>query len=98
MALAVFWSKRADKKFDKIIGYIEEEWGKHTASLFVKKVYDFLDILSEFPEIGTVEKKDLNIRGFVIVAHLTVFYQIREDKIIILNFYDNRQNPKQKRY
>jgi plasmid stabilization system protein ParE len=61
-------------------------------------LYDFLDVLAEFPEIGTSEKKDLNIRGFVIVAQLTVFYQIREDKIIILNFYDNRQNPKQKRY
>jgi len=80
MALTVFWSKRADKKLDKIIGYIEEEWGKHTASLFVKNLYDFLDILAEFPEIGTIEKKDLNIRGFVIVAQLTVFYQIREEK------------------
>jgi plasmid stabilization system protein ParE len=98
MALEVFWSKRADKKFDKIIGYIEEEWGKHRDSLFVKKVYDFLDILAEFPEIGTIEKNELNIRGFVIVAQLTIFYQIREDKLIILNFYDNRQNPKQKRF
>jgi hypothetical protein len=49
-------------------------------------LYDFLDILSGFPEIGTVEKKDLNIRGFVIVARLTVFYQIRDGNIIILIF------------
>jgi plasmid stabilization system protein ParE len=98
MALEIFWSKRADKRFDKIIEYLEDEWGEHTTSLFVKKVYDFLDILSEFPEIGTIENKELNIRGFVIVKQLTIFYQVRENKIILLNFYDNRQKPKAKRY
>jgi plasmid stabilization system protein ParE len=98
MALDIFWSKRADKRFDSIIGYVEDRWGQHIASLFVRKTYDFLDLLSEFPEIGTVENKDLNIRGFVIVKQLTIFYQIRDSKIIILNFYDNRQKPKNKKY
>lgn len=98
MALDILWSKCADKRFDNILVYLEEEWGDHTTSLFVKKVYDFIDILSEFPEIGTIENKELNIRGFVIVKQLTMFYQIRNSKIIILNFYDNRQKPKAKRY
>ena len=98
MAINIYWSKKADKRFGSIIEYLEDEWGHHTTSLFVKKVYDFLDILSEFPEIGTVEKKELNIRGFVIVKQLTIFYQVREDKIILLNFYDNRQRPKRQRF
>lgn len=98
MALEIFWSKKADQKFDSIIDYLEKEWGEHTTSLFVKKVYDFLDLLSEFPEIGTLEKKSINVRGFVIVKQITIFYQIRDEKIIILNFYDNRQKPKSKKY
>jgi plasmid stabilization system protein ParE len=98
MALKIFWSKKADDKFDKICEYLEEEWGIGSVKIFVKKVYDFLDILVEFPEIGTVENKSLNILGFVIVKQITIFYQIRENKIVILNFYDNRQKPKKKRY
>lgn len=98
MALKIFWSKQVDKHFDFIIAYLEENWGEHTTSLFVKKVYEFLEILSEFPEIGTLENKDLNIRGFVIVKQITIFYQIKNKKIIILNFYDNRQKPKRKRF
>jgi plasmid stabilization system protein ParE len=98
MALDIFWSKSADKRFDSIIQYIEDRWGFHVASLFVKKTYEFLDLLSEFPEIGTVENKDLNIRGFVIVKQLTIFYQLQDSKIIILSFYDNRQKPKNKKY
>ncbi|SHJ68882.1 Plasmid stabilization system protein ParE [Tangfeifania diversioriginum] len=98
MALTIFWSKRADKKFDSIIAFLLEEWGEKVTRSFVKKVYEFLDILQEFPEIGTVENKNRNIRGFVIVKQLTLFYKIQGDKIILLNFFDNRMNPRKIKY
>jgi plasmid stabilization system protein ParE len=98
MALTVFWSKRADHKFDKIIEYLLEEWGEKATKEFVKKVYDFIDILQEFPEIGTLENKGSNIRGFVIVKQLTLFYKISKNGIILLNFFDNRMNPLKRRY
>ena len=96
MALDIFWTKRASKKFDSVLLYLEEEWDETATRAFVKRVYDFLSILSEIPEIGSVEHVERKIRGFVIVKQLTVFYKVREDKIIILNFFDNRQNPKRK--
>jgi plasmid stabilization system protein ParE len=98
MALEIFWSKRADNKFDKILEYINSEWGERVTSAFVKKVYDFLDILVEFPEIGTLENTKRNIRGFVIVKQITIFYKLSGDNIILLNFFDNRQNPKRKKF
>ena len=98
MALTIYWSKRADSKFDSIIEFIHDEWGEVVTKAFVKKVYDFLDILEEFPEIGTLENKERNIRGFVIVRQLTLFYKIQDNKIILLNFFDNRMNPKRKKY
>ncbi len=58
MALAIYWTRRADKKFDQIIDYLFIEWGESVAKAFTRKVYDFLDILSEFPEIGTIENKE----------------------------------------
>ena len=42
MALVIFWSKRADQKFDKIIDYLNKEWGQSVTSAFIRKVYDFL--------------------------------------------------------
>ncbi len=98
MALIIVWSKRADKKFDKIIAYLQNEWGKNATSSFVKKVYDFLDILSEFPEIGTIEHNGRKIRGFTLVKQVNIFYKISGNKIIILNFFDNRQDPKTRRF
>ncbi len=58
MALAIYWTRHADKKFDQIIDYLFIEWGESVAKAFTRKVYDFLDILSEFPEIGTIENKE----------------------------------------
>ena len=98
MALTIFWSKKADEKFDQIIKFLIEEWGEKTTKSFIRKVYDFLEILQEFPEIDTVENKKSNIRGFVIIKQLTLFYKIKQDKIILLNFYDNRMNPRRKKY
>jgi len=98
MALRIFWSKRADIKFDNILGYLTVEWGEKVTSAFVKKVYDFLDILIEFPEIGSLENSERGIRGFVIVKQITIFYKVSGNKIILLNFFDNRQGPKKKKY
>ncbi|MCX6233110.1 MAG: type II toxin-antitoxin system RelE/ParE family toxin [Bacteroidetes bacterium] len=98
MALEIVWSKRADKKFDKILEYLSNEWGNNVTKSFVKKVYDFLDILSEFPDIGTLENGEKGIRGFVIIKQVSIFYIIRNNLIIILNFFDNRQSPNKKRF
>ena len=98
MALEVLWSKRADKKFDKILEYLMLELGERITKSFVNKVYVFLDILAEFPEIGTLENKEKGIRGFTIVEQINLFYKIDDSKIILLNFFDNRQNPKKKRF
>jgi len=96
MALEIFWSKRADSKFDHILDYLQNEWGESVTTAFVKKVYDFLDVLVEFPEIGAIEKPERNIRGFVLSRQITVFYRISRDKIILVNFFDNRQNRNRK--
>lgn len=98
MALKIVWSRRAYQKFDQIISYLIAEWGDKPTKEFIGKVFDFLDILSEYPEIGSIENKEKNISGFTIVKQVNIFYRIKGDRIIILLFFDNRQNPKKKRF
>ncbi|NPA36627.1 MAG: type II toxin-antitoxin system RelE/ParE family toxin [Chlorobi bacterium] len=91
MALTIFGTKRADKKLDQIQKYLVEKRGEVVAKAFTRKVYDF-------PEIGTLENKEKGISGFTIVKQVNLFYRIKEDKIILLTFFDNRQNPKRKKF
>lgn len=98
MALIIHWTRRADHKFDQILQYLLKEWGEGGTQTFVKQVYEFLNIIVEFPEIGTIENRDKEIRGFVIVKQITVFYKITNKKVILLDFFDNRQHPSKKRF
>jgi plasmid stabilization system protein ParE len=98
MALEIHWTRQADRKFSKIIDYLLNEWNSGVTESFVKKVYDTLDTLAEFPDIGTIEHKEKRIRGFTIYKQINIFYKISDNKLIILNFFDNRQSPEKKRF
>jgi len=98
MALEIHWTRQADHKFDQITDYLLNEWNQRVTESFVKKVYDTLDTLAEFPEIGTFELKEKEIRGFTIVKQINVFYKISGNKLIILDFFDNRQSTEKKRF
>ena len=91
MALKVKWSKYADQSFDQILNYLEAEWGENVTRAFVRRTYEFLDLLAEFPEVGSMENTQKQIRGFVLIKQITVFYIRKDDFLILLNFYDNRQ-------
>ena len=97
MVLKVKWSKYADQSFDRILDYLQAEWGDNVTRAFVRRTYEFLDLLAEFPEIGTVENQERQIRGFVLIKHITIFYIRKSDSVILLNFYDNRHKPITKR-
>ena len=96
MALEIRWTSRADIKLDHIIRYLESEWGESVVKVFMRRLYDFLEILAEFPEMGVMQYPEKNIRGFSITKQVSIFYKIEGDQIILLNLFDNRSDPKKK--
>ncbi|KAA5545727.1 type II toxin-antitoxin system RelE/ParE family toxin [Adhaeribacter rhizoryzae] len=91
MANKIVWTKRADKKFLNILKYLNEEWGQKVTKAFIRRTYNFLDLLIDFPEMDAVQNPSRNIRGFLLTKHTTVFYRIEGRNIILLNFFDNRK-------
>ena len=65
---------------------------------FVIHTYQIIDLLAEYPEMGTLENDEKQIRGFVITEHNTLFYRTDEERLVLLNFFDNRQHPRKKTY
>lgn len=92
--MQVFVTPRAEKNFDSIFDYINQKWGEKTAKEFVQKVDEIFKLLEEYPLMGQVENKD--IRGFQLSRQTRILYRIRDNKIIVLSFFDVRQNPKKK--
>lgn len=98
MARIIRWSKYSDEKLDSIVDYLLNNWGERSVKIFLKKIYETIELIKEFPEIGSLEYAAKNIRGIKIVKQITLFYKVTDHAIIILNFYDNRQNPKKNKY
>ncbi len=98
MARKIIWTKRANKRINQIIEYLEDEFGENTTKSFVSKTYQLIDLISQNPHLGTMENLDKNIRGFLLTKHNRVFYRVTESEIIILNFFDTRTHPKNPKF
>ncbi|WP_333820268.1 type II toxin-antitoxin system RelE/ParE family toxin [Ohtaekwangia sp.] len=92
--MELFLTRRAEKNYASIKNYIKDEWGEKTASEFILKTEEFFELLRKYPAIGQIEKND--IRGFQLSSQTRVLYRTKEDKIIVLAFFDVRQNPNKK--
>lgn len=53
MVKEIVWTQRAYSKFNKIIDYLESEWGVAITTSFVNKSFDIINLLSERPFLGT---------------------------------------------
>ena len=94
--MRISFTKRAQNNYNSIKIYLTEEWGENMVKAFEQKTIDFLDLLKEFPEMGSIEFPDKQIRGFQLTKQTRILYRIKDQNIIILAFFDVRQNPKKK--
>jgi len=92
--MQVYITPRAERNFDSIVNYIEQKWGVNTTKEFIQKVDEIFKLLKNFPLMGQIENND--IRGFQLSPQTRILYRIRDNKIIVLSFFDVRQDPKKK--
>ncbi len=92
--MQVYVTPRAEQNFDSIVNYIKQNFGEQTAKEFIYKADEIFGLLKDFPLMGQVESND--IRGFQLSRQTRILYRVRNNKIIILAFFDVRQNPKKK--
>lgn len=92
--MQVYVTPRAERNFDSIVDYIKQKWGEKTAKEFIQKVDEIFKLLNDYPLMGQVENND--IRGFQLSRQTRILYRIRDNKIIVLSFFDVRQDPKKK--
>jgi len=99
MAYKIRWTKEANETFDKIIEYLENRWTDREIVNFVNKTNQILKQISERPEMFKSSFK-MKIRMGIITKQTSIFYQIdiQNKTIVLLSFWDNRQNPANRKY
>lgn len=90
--MKIFITRRAEKNYRSIKKYLLKEWGTDVVTMLDKKTLHLFDLLERFPKLGTVENSQKGIRGLLLTSQIRIFYRIKDEKIIILSFFDVRQN------
>ena len=94
--MRVSFTKRAQNDYNSIKNYLSDQWGEKSAEVFEQKVIDFFDLFKEFPQMGSIEFPEKQIRGFQLTKQTRILYRIKNQSIILLPFFNVRQNPNKK--
>jgi len=98
MAYEIILKIRFTNKLVKVLSYLEQEWLQQVAVNFLKKTDHRLRQLSGQPLTGVASEKIKDVRAVLITRHNRLYYKVKGKKVIILNTYDTRMNPKRKKY
>lgn len=88
----IVWTKSSEIQLQEILEFftLRNKSGQYSQKLY-KKFKSELNRAAKNPEIGIKTKITL-IKG-LIVGDYILFYEILEDKIMVLKVWDCRQNP-----
>lgn len=96
MAKRVIWTPTASAELENIIEYWNERTKSKTySSRISKNIKAISRLLSKHPEIGR-KSSFPNVRVRPFMKHFQIIYSVREEDLVILSFWDNRQNPENK--
>jgi plasmid stabilization system protein ParE len=87
-------SKRAMRKLDNLLVYLEEEWSTKVKHEFVLKLDKSLKQIQKLPASFPESEKIKGLRKCVVTKQTTLFYKYSETTIDVITIFDNRQNPK----
>lgn len=94
---AIHWLKAAEDELADIVNYVLGAHGQNTALLVYDEIIHRIDLLAEYPELGTSETQycfnGMPLR--VLHSRLTrVFYCALETEIIVVLLWSNRMDDR----
>ena len=91
----IIWSAKARITFFNVLDYLEKNWTKKEIEQFIYRTELIISGIRKNPGIFSKSVKYSKIRKAIIDKNNSFFYQVdqKAQKIYILMFFDNRQNP-----
>lgn len=93
----ILWTDNALKELEKTIEYLEQNWTDKELRNLAESLEETISLISQNPQIFQASKKKKDIRRAVILSLNSLYYRVSEDKVEILSFFGNRQNPKKRK-
>jgi len=91
------WLKEAEDELAAIVDYVLQNQGHNVALQVYDNIISRIDLLAEFPELGTYEKRyKFNGKPLRVLHswHTRVFYSVQETEIFIVLLWNNRMDDR----
>jgi plasmid stabilization system protein ParE len=100
MNYQVQWSNQAIKTVNSVIKYLREEWTEKEVDNFLNKLDDVVSMIEINPELFRESIKKKHVHLAIIKRRTLLVYQVRPQKkqVILLMFWNPKQNPKKFKY
>ena len=98
MVKTVKWNNLATSSLSQIAEYLESEASYETAVRFVNLVYDKIDIVKKYPEMGRPAPDTKTIRFVKIDKNRRMYYRKHGTTLHSVWFFDTRQDPAKNLY
>ena len=88
--MKIIWTKTSELTLSEIVDYIENKFGTIIAKKYYSDVIETIDNIEINPELFPVYRKNIQTRKAVINRKTILYYQIQNENINLLAFYDVR--------
>lgn len=92
MSLTIKWTPKAVNSYKNTIAFISEKWSQKEVDTFKLKTKHVIELIKVRPKMFKRSKLK-NIHIAKISKQTSIFYMVKNNNLIILLFWDNRQNP-----
>ncbi len=97
--MKIVWTPEAVRAFDAIMDYLEKEFSQKQRDNFFFECEDVVALIKVNPYLYKPSNKN-NIHTAVIHKYPTLYFEINKqtDSVILLSFFDTRQNPNNRKF
>jgi len=97
MTYEIEWSERASAEYEKLVIYLQNEWGRDIAFRVTIEIDQKIVRIKNSPEQFPIFKKKKNVRRCVASPQTSIYFRVNKDMIEIMSVFDNRQNPRKRK-
>jgi hypothetical protein len=90
--MEIIWSAEAKKTFKNNIIYLQNNWSKNEVDFFISETFRCIELIKTNKYIGKYNQS-LKCNVLLVMKQISIFYDIQENKIQIITFWDNRKKP-----
>ncbi|MDO1451843.1 type II toxin-antitoxin system RelE/ParE family toxin [Rhodocytophaga aerolata] len=90
----ISWSARAEQDFTKQMAYLEAHASKKSVLQYMAEVAQAIENISSKEVVYQLVDDTKRIRRYKVNKFIDLYYkETAQDKVVLLTFFDRRQNP-----